>query len=119
MNIQRLKFASARGARIQFREFGIWYVLRSIELIELRPDFQYRVHPDDAHLEYGPISSMLIKAIQQQTLNFDEDVLAIQAGTHSFRLMTWREERTEDRGTMDDQGMYCLFVAEYLADEGL
>ena len=65
----RIKFAFARGARLQFRrlqdEKDWWYPSRT-----LSPDavtVEYRIHPDDEHLQYGPVSSALRESSPAQS----------------------------------------------------
>jgi hypothetical protein len=58
--MSRLLFAAARGARIQALDKNLGAILSSHAPLELSNDKRpYRIHPDDAHLQYGPISTAL------------------------------------------------------------
>lgn len=124
MNIQRLKFAAARGARIEvacLQPEEQW--MRSIAEQEQLPweeadcpawnnQFVYRIHPDDAHLEYGPLST----AIQQIAVKWPQP----SNRYHRMALQTvviWLGQ--EPIADPEDWMMKCLVLAEYLADEGL
>ncbi len=57
MNLQRLKFAYARGARIECQGYDThWYGAKAPAW---NSRYCYRIHPDDAHLEYGELSTAL------------------------------------------------------------
>lgn len=116
MNIQRLKFAWARGARIQSfsKLYERWFEL-DFHTMEDSDWVKHRVHPDDAHLEYGPISSalrdgVLFKGIQEY---------------NPYRIMgiTWLQEYAYvfncSSSSHEEIGMFALFTAEFLADKGL
>jgi hypothetical protein len=117
MNIQRLKFAWARGARLQVLTFGDWCLGSMEEFLEggYTPDL-IRIHPDDAHLEYGPLSRALRDtALYLEDQEEGEDFLMDQfldlSGTAHF-TDTWGA----DSVTAD----FCrLFWAEFWADEGM
>lgn len=58
--MNRLLMAAARGARVQFYgQYGdrhTWAEITRIPLEEAGRVY-YRIHPDDAHHEYGPVSA--------------------------------------------------------------
>jgi hypothetical protein len=56
--MSRLLFAAARGARIEYKLWGTdkW---AEKEAWGLSDTTEYRIHPKDAHLQYGPISTAL------------------------------------------------------------
>lgn len=130
MNIQRLKFAQARGACFQLDysmlgykgDAGLW---RNVgwappDLMLSRPGW-YRIAPDDAHLEYGEIARTALSMAEGMGgagyrdapyTDFAKDWplgIAIQLGAGSY----------EDDMTLDEEILYLLFLAEFLADEGL
>lgn len=79
------------------------------------PNQRFRIHPDDAHLEYGPLSTALRD-------------YAIQ-GSHAWRQQVWVallavkhyiDEEAYIFGCADNEHRALwLFYAELLADEGL
>lgn len=128
MNIQRLKYAYARGARIQVRAFGYvppgkkenWATLRLVPIWDR--DSVYRIHPKDQHLEYGPLSSAMrsvgihgIEGLTPLTADAYQVYQHITGGLHPTYY-------AEDCGAADPKEvgrMHALFIAELLADEGL
>ena len=90
---RRLLFASARGARVRIFEY------------------ETRIHPDDEHLQYGPISTALRKMAADDSWNPSlYRVLAI-AAANAFRVYFG--------GVREDYPLFYLFLAEFLADEGM
>lgn len=126
MDLQRMKFAFARGARLQvqikpdFDRGDAWSSVqdcpRSVSGMNLYR-YNWRVHPGDARLEYGPLSSALRNRVlfpDYQTLHWNTPALA--AANTSFHY-----EIGKDYGGSvdDDYHMAMLLYAELLADEGL
>ena len=89
---RRQMFAAARGARIQI------FV------------FETRIHPDDEHLQYGPISTLL----REMALTGDCDGADIP-----YIRITLLTEEGYWKSTEDQQCVFCLILAEALADEGM
>ena len=90
---RRLLFASARGARVRIFEY------------------ETRIHPDDEHLQYGPISTALREMAADDSWNPSlYRVLAI-AAANAFRVYFG--------GVREDYPLFYLFLAEFLADEGM
>ena len=113
--MSRILFAAARGARIQTQYVfpkKYWGTCDAI-----RPDnfFPYRIHPDDEHLQYGPFSSDLIRKAEKPSAY--PDACAQWIGV----LMMTHATMTEygDLHDRDAKSFALLFLAEYLADEGL
>ena len=105
--MNRLLFAAARGARLQRRssDGDDWLPCFTAGLAE-------RIHPDDAHLQYGPIST----ALREFALSDGDWSHEIEAA-FVYTLKRWPGW---DAGLFGND--YCvtlLFMAEYLADEGL
>lgn len=112
MNLQRLKFAWARGARIQYRDYqSPWHTTDQIELHDI---FNHRIHPDDEHLTYGPLS-----AAMRETIITGVTHPAFHSATGA--LVSFCPELNEGWWSLsgEDRLMQFLFLAEYLADEGL
>jgi hypothetical protein len=109
--MSRILFAAARGARIQSRwtdETPQWHTVRKIYLVE---DLPYqRIHPDDEHLQYGPISTLL----REMALTGDCDGADIP-----YIRITLLTEEGYWKSTEDQQCVFCLILAEALADEGM
>ena len=122
MNIDRLKFAWARGARIQTESYvdrerskkTCWIAHRLDD--PLAYAMLHRIHPKDAHLEYGPLSSAL-RNHAEKGMDFDyEDVYCWAA----MDLMLDVQEPSEIILTGKNEWILGrLFFAEYLADQGL
>lgn len=120
MDPQRLKFAWARGARIQARFDWIdesWH-----EQITINPEMSglvWRIHPDDEHLQYGPLSSTLHELVDKPD-DIDQSSYyrtAIVAAAMMYAQET--DSSYSETHDLDEWGMWCLFFAELLADEGL
>ena len=90
--MSRILFAAARGARIQI------FVAET------------RIHPDDAHLQYGPISTALLKLAEDDSWNPSEERSLAIAVARQFQVYF---------GDEPDYPLFYLFLAEFLADEGM
>lgn len=129
--LKRLKFAHARGARIQVPSGACkWQGDPSRgEFVTVGHPYWsptqafFRIHPDDAALEYGPLSSAFIaialdpKSTMNSYFSWGENTSRhhLWEGIHAhIDFSRWGLDFTEG-----DWRMYCLFLAEYLADEGL
>ncbi len=128
MNIQRLKFAWARGARIQWissdwHSDQKWYdCLRNDEEFASTKwaDSSLRLHPEDEHLQYGPISAALREhAIYRDSPRTRESLAAIRY----WEVLNGLDDDARSAAAFwdwsDTRAFYRLFVAELLADEGL
>ena len=109
--MSRILFAAARGARIQGRwvdDTPQWHTVRKVYLVE---DLPYqRIHPEDAHLEYGPISTALLKLAEDDSWNPSEERSLAIAVARQFQVYF---------GDEPDYPLFYLFLAEFLADEGM
>lgn len=122
MSIQRLKFAQARGARIEYKDpqdhkskwtttpAPCWY-----------PWHEYRVHPGDAHLEYGPISRRLREAALHGStpMNYVLDADDNHEMDLRSKALDYVQCNLASHDGQDNCRTYLLFEAERLADEGL
>ena len=119
MDIQRLKFAWARGARIQMDRcldsVPQWQDTNS-------PHFgnacNWRIHPDDAHLEYGPISSALRESVLGQGNALAAEAVWIASTLFEDATLPHFYPLCHENG-YELVGFLHLFLAELLADEGL
>ena len=110
--MSRLLFAAARGARIQSEWQGIWSGVAGIHLV---PKFNYRIHPDDEHLQYGPISTALRKMAEEPPRT-TEAIWPVERNylnvyKYSDEMYMWADDL--------HKSLMLLLVAEALADEGL
>lgn len=117
--MNRLLFAAARGARVQrrfFREahFQNTIVVRLDNLDKAESDYDYRIHPEDEHLQYGPISSALREFAENGREPY---TLCGYAAMQMFRYEC--QYRFVLRSDWPHAQMFALFIAEALADEGL
>jgi len=118
--MSRLLHAAARGARIQYKSpidrnwkasaFRLWPSLHDCKTA----DSLYRIHLDDAHLQYGPISTALREMTFDATLcKFSWEWSIASSATCEFAAGI-------DAATLAaDYDLYYLFLAEFLADEGM
>ena len=108
--MSRLLFAAARGARIE----GSYHNWKSggtewRETDDLNK-FGNRIHPDDEHLQYGPISTLL----REMALTGECDGTDIP-----YVRITLLTEEGYWKSNEDQQCVFCLILAECSADEGM
>jgi hypothetical protein len=94
--MSRLLFAAARGARISWMN-GSWQPV------------PYYIHPDDAHLQYGPIST----EVRNYALGLP------LTGTCWFARLALHSDGDLHALSPNDRYVFLLLVAEALADEGM
>ena len=114
----RLLFAAARGAWIQ----RLWFKLKDepynwelsrVVMLHHESDYDSRIHPDDEHLQYGPISTALR---EMATGDYEPSVYVFAAsGIANYLDHRW-QYRWED--TLH-RSLFLLILSECLADEGL
>ena len=114
--MSRLLHAAARGARIQALDKNLGAILSSHAPLELSNDKRpYRIHPDDEHLQYGPISTALRKMA--------EDARAENQPSWEMGLANFSANNFIDyydwRWCEPDYPLFYLILAEALADEGM
>lgn len=114
--MSRLLFAAARGARIEALYQRCWITLTHISIV---PNAHaYRIHPEDAHLEYGPIST----ALREMAINdlwYPPSWQISLASTVSLDVAREFSELLFSRRENEDYPLFYLFLAEFLADEGM
>jgi hypothetical protein len=112
--MSRILFAAARGARIQGRyvdDTPQWHTVRKVYLVE---DLPYqRIHPEDAHLAYGPISTELRAMAEQYVWSTRWENQLANGAANEFTI--YFDSRTGE----PDYPLFYLFLAEYLAYEGM
>lgn len=105
--MSRLLFAAARGARIETLRKG-WIPAVYFEFGFTFSD--YRIHPDDAHLQYGPISTALREMAEDYSWNPSWEHRVAHAAADDFAVKFHGEP---------DYPLFYLILAEALADSGL
>jgi hypothetical protein len=74
----------------------------------------YRIHPNDEHLQYGPISTAL------REMTFDTTLCKYSWEWSLASSATCEFASGIDASTLAaDYDLYYLFLAEFLADEGM
>ena len=115
--MSRLIHAAARGARIEaFNQLRwiptIWIPTIAVRVVD-GPHIDYRIHPDDAHLQYGPISTALQEMAENDSWRSGWARYLAHAAANEFT------EHFDSRQGEPDYPLYYLFLAEFLADEGM
>ena len=108
--MSRLLFAAARGARIEAEWKGVWSGVAGIHFV---PEFNYRIHPDDAHLQYGPISTALREMAENPKQNSSWEHFLANSAANEYTMSF------DSRFGEPDYPLFYLFLAEALADEGM
>lgn len=112
----RLLFAAARGAALeQELRPGYWASCIFLEpaFMDAFPD-RFRIHPDDEHLQYGPISSAL-RVLGQGGKKERTNSMHIAWTYVKLEVENWNEALQSEH-TLP---LLTLILAEALADEGL
>ena len=116
--MSRILFAAARGARVQtsYNHGNDWRTVSGMvfkpEECEGLPHIQ-RIHPDDEHLQYGPISS----ALRRTAINGE-----VFAAEIPYIIGYWDFTRDEAYTFIENRkhaALFLLILSEALADEGL
>ena len=111
--MSRLLFAAARGARIEALYQRCWIPLTHLSLVP--NSYAYRIHPDDEHLQYGPISTALREMAEH---NRSDIRPSWKQGLSNFAANQFTEYFDSRQGE-PDYPLFYLFLAEFLADEGM
>ncbi len=117
--MSRLLHAAARGARIQTKwvdSGDSWQATGQLVLVD---DMRYyRIHPADAHLQYGPISTALREMAKQPKVLVHKLV-----NLPHFGFTIFAESENESREVLQcdtlTHSLFYLILAEALADEGM
>lgn len=120
MTHERLRFAHARGARIEYYSVA-YHDWKETGMPLWGGSMAYRVHPEDDALQYGPLSTaMLETTIYSDWL--DRDMTTAELCVDSMFMEDAHADPLGFPFDVDGPGEYymaCLFYAEYLADMGL
>ena len=123
--MSRLLFAAARGARLQTAILA-WGTDKHIGwdddidipvgvLGRADPTF-IRIHPDDKHLQYGPISTVLREDAGDIQVKRKDIVCDTLGGVAPYAVEpNWRSNCNDEL----HRSLFLLILAEALADEGL
>ena len=114
--MSRILFAAARGARIQALDKNLGAILSSHAPLELSNDKRpYRIHPDDEHLQYGPISTALREMAEDPPRSTEAiwpvERYYLDVYKSSEEMYVWADSL--------QKSLILLLVAEALADEGM
>ena len=71
----------------------------------------YRIHPADEHLQYGPISTALREMAADDSWKPGSYRVLAVAAANAFQVYLG--------GVREDYPLFYLFLAEFLADEGM
>ena len=122
--MKRLLFAAARGARIQVRskaDHPHWWITLRFD----RTQHEYRIHPADEHLQYGPISTELREAAELvKDSSYLQDVLGRYGCAAVDDYVGNNDEfgpywDTAMRASVSKKQLFLLLLSESLADDGL
>lgn len=105
--------AAARGARIEL--FGRdlkWHEAKAAPL--KRHTFPYRIHPDDEHLRFGPISSAL-----REMAETGKDPYTLMGLLAKVVVNHERDFPLIFADEWDQNVLFLLILSEALAEEGL
>ena len=112
--MSRLLHAAARGAKIQTKwvDSGAqWQTTGQLVLVD---DMRYyRIHPDDANLQYGPISTAL------RDMAEDDGTWRTDLRWNIAHIVANEFNDYYDWQCEPDYPLFYLFLAEFLADEGM
>ena len=113
--MSRLLHAAARGARIGWQTFsGKWHPAMSFTGLQSEAgQVAYRIHPNDEHLQYGPISTALREMAENDSWRSGWERYLAHAAANEFT------EHFDSRQGEPDYPLFYLFLAEALADEGM
>ena len=111
--MSRLLHAAARGARIEDNGEGVWSESRFVHLVG--GDWEFRIHPDDANLQYGPISTALREMAEDPAFWTSKCWKWSIANSAANEFTVYFDSRTGE----PDYPLFYLILAEFLADEGM
>ena len=116
--MSRLLCAAAHGARIERKHYSFKSFWEEARLVWAREpkdcDYDYRIHPNDEHLQYGPVST----ALREVAANPSAELTCTdEFGTWALLYSDWCKCR--DLASERDVSLFLLILAEALADEGL
>jgi hypothetical protein len=113
--MSRLLHAAARGARIQTNDRGGWLDAAYIPTADYKGD-DFRIHPDDEHLQYGPISTALRERAGDSRPAKEDFMYDVMAGIVPNYIEGDWAARYEN---LLHRSLFLLILAEALADKGM
>jgi hypothetical protein len=116
--MSRLLFAAARGARIHrySPDYGVWTHAGVLPASE-EDSKSFRIHPDDEHLRYGPISTDIRNMRSIDLHDSQMPILALGSACVCGLDGTWAKDWQTQ--TVNERATAMLILAEALADEGM
>ena len=112
--MSRLLHAAARGAKIQTKWVDSGEMWQTTAQIVLVDDMRYyRIHPVDEHLQYGPISTAL------RDMAEDDGTWRTDLRWNIAHIVANEFNDYYDWQCEPDYPLFYLFLAEFLADEGM
>ena len=112
--MNRLLHAAARGAKMQTKWLDSGAQWQTTGQIVLVDDMRYyRIHPADEHLQYGPISTAL------RDMAEDDGTWRTDLRWNIAHIVANEFNDYYDWQCEPDYPLFYLFLAEYLADEGM
>ena len=118
MTDTRLLFAAARGARIQYKgsKPPHWPEALAMPLLGADPRewHERRIHPDDIHLAYGPISTAVRANARDGECNG-----AIYTAPYGSYWLPMFEAIAMTASDDLTRSLFLLILSEALSDEGL
>lgn len=114
----RLLMAAARGARVQEYSacLNAWVEADFLPKLSDITD-ECRIHPDDEHLQYGPISTALREIAQSGKP--PHTIPGLMAETAFREELMFEYCASTGDGNQLTRSLFLLILAEALADEGL
>ena len=114
--MSRLLFAAARGARIQNDDTGKQQ--KYVWVTGWDHGIEYSIHPEDAHLQYGPISTALREIDNNQPRYWFSAITAEVRFAIDYSI-DYVERNEYDKADPIHRSLFLLILSEALADEGL
>ena len=113
--MSRLLFAAARGARVQALFFTPTRGWKDVKAFRQDDVYPYRINPDDANLQYGPISTALRREAEEPQ---HITVFSIPGCLGAYWIPLTDSLHV---GAADQlhRSLFLLILSESLADEGL
>ena len=112
--MSRLLHAAARGAKMQTKWVDSGEQWQTTGQIVLVDDMRYyRIHPADEHLQYGPISTAL------RDMAEDDGTWRTDLRWNIAHIVANEFNDYYDWQCEPDYPLFYLFLAEFLADEGV
>ena len=117
-SIAVLLHAAARGAKLEVDlQSGYGWESNWQQYMPVKGDgFKWRIHQKDAHLRYGPISSVLVESAKNPSMPEDSVFPSIWPISMLWQLTEYYRFAEADELT---KSLFLLMVAESLIEDGL